>query len=66
MENNSNLSQTNSDEVHIYLRNSQKRAHYIRLPREVNEEQLRRTVSDKLKIVPEKLILFLKGEQLSG
>jgi len=27
---------------------------------------LRRTVSDKLKIAPEKLILFLKGEQLLG
>lgn len=63
MENQSKISNgTSPDEVHIYLRNSQKRAHYIRIPKEIVHHELRRIVSERLKVQAEKLILFLKGE----
>lgn len=52
------------DEVHIYLRNSQKRAHYIKIRKDVSEHEIRRIVSEKLRLAPEKLVLFLKGEQI--
>jgi hypothetical protein len=36
---------TPRDEVHIYLRNSQKKAHLIGIQKEVNHNELRRIVS---------------------
>lgn len=51
-------------EVHIYLRNSQKKAHYIRVAKEISHEDLRVVVSDKLRVDSQKLVLFLKGEEI--
>lgn len=65
MENQSRISNgTTSDDVHIYLRNSQKRAHYIRIQKEIGHQDLRRIVSDRLKIPAETLLHFLKGEEI--
>ena len=39
-----------SEDVHIYLRNSQKKAYLIRIQKEINHQELCRIVSEKLKI----------------
>jgi len=51
--------------VHIYLRNSQKKAHFIRVRKSLSFEELRDVVSNKLRTNSDKLVLFLKGEQLA-
>lgn len=66
MDNHSHVSNAATlEEVHIYLRNSQKKAHLISILKEVSQHELRRIVSDKLKIAPEKLVFFLKGEEIT-
>lgn len=65
MTNQPRASDTNAlEEVPIYLRNSQKRAHLIRIQKEINQKDLLRVVSERLKIAADKLILFHKGEEL--
>ena len=51
--------------MHIYLRNSQKKAHFIRVRKSLSFEELRDVVSNKLRTNSDKLVLFLKGEQLA-
>lgn len=53
---------TTQEDVHIYLRNSQKKALLIRIRKEINHHDLSKIVSEKLKIEPTKLMLFLKGD----
>jgi hypothetical protein len=60
-----NLDGVEAEEVHIYIRNSQKRAHFIKIRKEIGYEEIRRIVSEKIKVPTEKLVLFLKGEQLT-
>jgi hypothetical protein len=52
------------EEVNIYLRNSQKRAHFVKIKRLSDYRSILRMVSEKLKVPSERLVLFLKGEQL--
>lgn len=52
--------------MHIYLRNSQKKAHFIRVRKSLSFEELRDVVSNKLRTNSDKLVLFLKGEQLAA
>ena len=54
------------EEVHIYLRNSQKKAHFIRVRKSLTFEDLKEVVSNKLRIGSDKLVLFLKGEHLQA
>lgn len=42
--------ETSPEEVHIYLRNSQKRAHYIRIQKEISHSDLCKIVSDRIKV----------------
>lgn len=53
-----------SPEVQIYLRNSQKRAHLLRLPRHLDSDQLLPLASQKLNLPADRLLLFLKGERI--
>lgn len=55
---------TAQEDVHIYLRNSQKKAYLIRIQKEINHHDLCKIVSEKLKIESSKLMLFLKGEEV--
>lgn len=66
MEQEQNSQNNRAEEVHIYLRNSQKKAHFIRVRKSLNVEDLRQVVSNKLRTSSEKLVMFLKGEQLQA
>ena len=66
MENNpQTLSEAKPEEVHIYLRNSQKKAHYIKVNKEINHNDLRNVVSGRLRLEPEKVVMFFKGEKIA-
>ena len=51
--------------MHIYLRNSQKKAHYIKVEKEQNHDDLRKVVSSRLRVDAEKIVMFFRGEKIN-